>query len=168
MVDGRVLEQTSVDVPGSLLCPVFVGTAAAGTMDILAAIIVWTLRDVPAVRVLQSIASGLLGKAAYSGGLVTAWLGVLLHYAIMSVIALVFVIVSQRLDFLIRRPLLAGAAFGLVVFGVMTYVVVPLSASPIKSPPPLRVLEGLLIHMVCVGLPISLAASRFGRQLLTN
>lgn len=172
MADGTRLEQTSLAVSGcesgSLLCPVLVGTTVAGTMDILAAIIVWWLRDVPAVRVVQSIASGFLGKDAYAGGNASAWLGVLAHYVIMSVIALIFVLASRRLELLIRHPLLAGAAYGAVVFVIMTYVVVPLSASPIKPPPPPQVLEGVLIHMICVGLPISLAAHRFGRQLLAN
>lgn len=158
-----VLEQTSLHAPtGRMLLAVFVGTAVAGTMDILAAIIVWTLRDVPAARVVQSIASGLLGKDAYSGGSATAWLGVLLHYAIMSAIAATFVLAAQHLEFLTRHRFLAGAAYGVVVFVVMTYVVVPLSASPIKPPSPPQVLEGLLIHAVCVGLPISLATHRFG------
>jgi hypothetical protein len=172
MTNGKLLDQASMAAsgcdPGGALCPVLLGTVVAGTMDILAAIAVWSLREVAAARVVQSIASGLLGKEAYSGGNATAWLGVLLHYLIMSAIALVFVLASRRLEFLIRQPLLAGAAYGAVVFMVMTYVVVPLSASPIKPPPPLQVLEGLLIHMVCVGLPISLAAHRFGRQLLAS
>lgn len=171
MSHGRVLEPTSLDaseIAGSLIGPVLVGTAVAGTADILSAITVWTLRDVAAIRVLQSVASGLLGRDAFAHGASTAWLGVLLHYAIMAVIALVFVLASRRLDVLIRHPLVAGAAYGLLVFLVMTYVVVPLSASPLKPPPPLQVLEGMLIHMVCVGLPISLAAHRFGRQLLAN
>lgn len=172
MSDGRALEQASLDasdyVASTFISPVLVGTAVAGTMDILAAITVWTLRDVAAVRVLQSIASGVLGRDAYSYGAGAAWLGLLLHYAIMTVIALIFVVASRRIDFLIRHPFVAGAAYGLLVFLVMTYVIVPLSASPIKPPPPLQVLEGILIHMVCVGLPISLAAHRFGRQLLAN
>lgn len=167
MAQGKVLEQTSLDasagVPGSVVRPVLVATAVAGTMDILAAILVGTLRDVPAARVVQSIASGVLGKDAYSGGSATAWLGVLLHYAIMSVIATIFVLAARRLDFLTRHRFLAGAAYGVVVFLVMTYVVVPLSASPIKPPSPPQILEGLLIHALCVGLPISLAAHRFGR-----
>lgn len=170
MAHGELLEQTSQTVAeagaGSLLYPTLVGTAVAGTMDILAAIIVWTLRDVPATRVLQSVASGLLGKDAYGGGAATAGLGLLLHYAIMSAIALIFVIASKRLDVLIRHPFLAGAVYGVVVFVVMTYVVVPLSASPIKPPPPPQLFQGLLIHMVCVGLPIALVARRFARPLL--
>lgn len=172
MSDGRALEQASLHasdyVASSFISPVLVGTVAAGTMDILAAIVVWTLRDVPAIRVLQSIASGLLGRDAFSHGAGAAWLGMLLHYAIMTVIAFIFVVASRRLDFAIRHPLLAGAAYGLLVFLVMTYVVVPLSASPLKPPPPLQVLEGMLIHMICVGLPISLATHRFGRQLLAD
>lgn len=172
MANHKIWDQTSLAAsgcePGALLCPVFMGTVVAGTLDIVAAIFVWSLRDVPATRVLQSIASGLLGKDAFAGGNATAWYGLLLHFLIMSGIALVFVFASRRLEILLRHPLLAGAAYGLVVFAIMTYVVVPLSASPIKPPPPLQVLEGLLIHMICVGLPISLTAHRFGRQLLTN
>lgn len=169
MAHVKLFEQASQAVAdigaGALLQPTLVGMAVAGTMDILAAIIVWTLRDVPAMRVLQSVASGLLGTNAYSGGAAAASLGLLLHYAIMAAIAFIFVVASKRLDVLIRHPFLAGAVYGVVVFAVMTYIVVPLSASPLKPPPLPQVLEGLLIHMVCVGLPIALAAHRFGRPL---
>ena len=172
MAQGKLLEQTlaaaSDHESGSLLYPVLLGTAAAGTLDILAAITVWTFRDVAATRVLQSIATGVMGKDAYSGGAGTAALGLLFHYAIMSVIVLIFVLASRRIDLLIRHPLLAGALYGVVVYVVMTYVVVPLSASPLKPPPPPQVFQGLLIHMICVGLPISLTAHRFGRHLLAN
>src|SRR5690349_14820542 len=130
MAQGKVLEQTLLDAPvgapGSAVRAVLVATAVAGTMDILAAILVWSLREVPAARVVQSIASGVLGRDAYSGGNATAWLGVLLHYAIMSVIATIFYLAARRLDFLTHHRFLAGAAYGVVVFVVMTYVVVPL------------------------------------------
>jgi hypothetical protein len=173
MADEKAIEEAaslgeSASALDAFLPPVLVGTAVAGTMDIVAAIVVWTLRDVPVARIVQSIASGLLGREAYAGGNATAWLGVFLHYGIMAVIAGLFVFVRQHLEILRQHPLLAGVAYGVAVFVVMTYVVVPLSASPIKPPPPLQVLEGVLIHIVCVGLPISLAAHRFGHLPLAN
>ena len=64
-----------------------------------------------------------------------------------------------RLPFMTgRRWWLAGLAYGIVVYVVMTFVVVPLSALAPARPAPLAAhVQGLLVHMACVGLPIPLA-----------
>lgn len=58
------------------------GTLIAGSADIVAGVLPWVLKGVPLQRVLQSIASGLLGREAFSGGAWTATLGLLLHLPI--------------------------------------------------------------------------------------
>ncbi|MDI6625302.1 MAG: hypothetical protein QME55_11280, partial [Brevundimonas sp.] len=50
----------------------------------------------------------------------------------------------------------AGVAFGLAVWLAMTYVVVPLSASTLAPPDTLvAALKPIVIHILCVGLPIA-------------
>jgi hypothetical protein len=123
--------------------------------DILDAFVFFGLRGVPLMTIAQSIASGLLGRAAYGGGIPTAVLGLLLHFGIAFTIVCVYYAATQWLPALARRPLVFGPLYGLVVYGVMNYVVLPLSAAVVGSgPKPLPVLvNGLLIHMVGVGLP---------------
>jgi hypothetical protein len=51
------------------LAVVLAGGSVAGTLDIAYACIFWSLkRDVPAERILQSVAAGLLGDASFEGG----------------------------------------------------------------------------------------------------
>lgn len=129
----------------------------AGVLDILAAILVnWLRFSLPPGRVLQSVASGLLGGEAYTGGAATAIAGLLLHFAMMFVIAAIFVIAAQRLMLLRRQPLLAGVAYGVVVYAVMNFIVLPLSAFPhmVRYD-----LVALVIQIACVGLPIALLTS---------
>lgn len=45
-----------------------VGTLAVGVLDILDAIVFFALRGAQPIRILQSIAAGLLGRAAFAGG----------------------------------------------------------------------------------------------------
>ena len=134
------------------------GTLIVGTADILDAFIFFGLRGIRPVRILQGIASGILGRDAFSGGAATAALGALLHYFIAFVIVWVFLAASRRLPDLARRPWLYGPLYGLVVYAVMNYVVIPLSLVATR-PRPLAVLaNGLLIHMLGVGLPTALIA----------
>ncbi|NQD36239.1 DUF1440 domain-containing protein [Permianibacter sp. IMCC34836] len=137
----------------------------AGTLDITAAIGVSALRGVEPLRLLQSVASGWLGKDAYDGGLATAMLGLLLHYLIMQGVAAVFYLGTVFVDGLSRKPLLFGPLYGITVYAVMNAVVLPLSAFPNTIHYSAQVLAtGLTIHMLCIGLPIVILISRFRMQ----
>src|SRR5688572_23368021 len=83
-----------------LLKPIVIGTLVAGSLDISAAILTWLPRGVTPGRVLQSVASGLLGKDSFTGGAGTAALGLFLHFVIMCGIVAVFVLASRRLPVL--------------------------------------------------------------------
>ena len=148
----------------SILRAALWGTAIAGTLDIVYAIVFYGLRNgIAAIRILQSVASGLLGAPAYRGGVPTALLGLALHFAIMFVIAVLFVAASKRLAPLRQHALVAGTAYGLAVYAVMNYVVLPLSAFPQRGTPATLVIAlGLLVHVVLVGMPIALCAKYRG------
>lgn len=144
---------------------VVLGGLTAGVLDILDALIVSGIRGVAPSRVLQYIASGVLGPAAFQGGALTAALGLALHFVIALTAAAVYFTLSRRLPVLIRRPVVSGIVFGLAVWAVMQYVVVPMSlvAGRGGTPPPLMLANALLIHALGVGLPIALFASRSAR-----
>ncbi len=143
-----------------LLKAVLVGGLAAGILDILYAITVYGLAGVPARAIVQSIASGWLGKAAYSGGWPVAILGLASHLFIACVMAGVFVTAARWAAVLRNQPLLSGAVFGLCAFVVMNYVVVPLSAAAVRPPRGLFLAGDLLSHMFLVGAPMAFAARR--------
>ena len=111
-------------------------------------LIFFGLRGVAPILIPQSIASGLLGRAAYHGGAGTAVLGVGLHYLIAFLIVATYHLASRRLVALAERPWLYGPLYGLAAYAAMNLVVVPLSAA-LEGPKPLPVLiNGLLIHML--------------------
>ena len=140
---------------------ILTGAVLAGTLDLVYAIIYSSFHGVGEIRVLQSVASGVLGTAAYEGEVATAVLGTCLHYLIVIAAATIFYVASRRFAFLTERPVIAGAVFGVCVYLVMTFIVLPLSAypHPIKLTPD-RVIANLLAHMILFGQPIAWAASR--------
>lgn len=141
-----------------------VGGLIAGALDITYAIVFSGFHGVPAMRILQSVTSGLLGAAAYDGGVQTATLGLILHFLIMCLIAAIFYFTSRRVSFLVQRPVIAGSIFGFFVYFVMNLVVLPLSAFPGKvSFAPVLLAANLLVHMFLIGVPIALASR--GRRL---
>lgn len=130
------------------------GGLSAGTLDILAAIISNRPRGVNAIRVLQSVASGLLGADAFKGGNKTAAIGLFCHFAIAFIWTIVYFLISHKLRFLTERWLLSAALYGTFVYFFMNLVVVRLSAAPFKIP---FALTGLLIHIFCIGFPLAFA-----------
>lgn len=140
---------------------ILAGGLVAGTFDILYATIFSAFRGVAPMRILQSVASGALGAAAFNGGVTTACLGLLLHYVIAIIIGAIFVAAASRLSLLNARPVLSGAIYGFIVYWVMNLVVLPLSAFPRKVVfVPIVVITGLAVHMFLIGVPIALIARR--------
>ena len=126
----------------------FYGTFVVGILDATDALVFFGLRGVRPIRIFQSIASGLLGRVAYSGGMRTAVLGAVLHFFIAFVIVATFLIASRYFRVLLRAPVLTGLLYGLAVYLVMNFVVLPLSAAgrgPLSWP---VTINGVLIHML--------------------
>lgn len=146
------------------LQPILWGGLIAGTLDIIAACTTaWLRGGTTPVRVLQFIASGLLGAASFSGGAKTAILGLALHFLIATVATTLFYFASRKWLFLIERPIVTGLLYGVLVYAFMNFVVVPLSAVAQRPATGLGRITGLLIIMFCVGLPIALTVRRFAR-----
>jgi hypothetical protein len=140
------------------LLAIAAGGVIAGALDLTQACILFGWH-IPLL-----IAGGLLGPQAAHGGVATYILGVLLHFFIAFSAAGVYYAASRRLAFLKEHPLVCGLYFGAAVEVVMGYVVLPLSALHARGPYELHdVLQGLLVHMVVVGLPISFSVRRFAK-----
>src|SRR4051794_38466963 len=100
-----------------------------GTMDITSAIIMAVLRGATATRLLQFVASGLLGRRAFEGGVATAALGLGLHFVIAFSLVIVFYLVRRGSAFVREHAVAAGLTYGAVVYAVMNVIVLPLSAA---------------------------------------
>ncbi len=140
------------------------GGLIAGTLDITAAFINSGLHGVGPLRVLRSIASGLLGAQARNGGIGTAALGLGLHFLIALGAATVYYAASRKLNLLTQHAIICGVLYGILVYLVMNLIVLPLSAIYFKpSYTPSAVVTGLIIHMLCVGLPIALVVRSYAK-----
>lgn len=139
----------------NLALPILVGGAVAGTFDLIAAFISFGPGSP------RAIAGGLLGRSAFQGGAGTYILGVFLHYFIAFGAAAIYCLASRRLDFLYHHFFVCGLFFGIAIFLVMNLVVLPLCALHFMGPYQYRgLVQGILIHMFFIGLPISFALRR--------
>lgn len=137
------------------------GGLLAGLLDLAFALTFAGAHGVGPVQLLQVIASGWLGAAASTGGLATAALGLVSHFGIALLWAFAFAFVARRAPSLRTRPVVAGLAFGVVVFLAMRLVVLPLSAYPRPVTfKPLATALDLASHMLLFGVPIALATRR--------
>lgn len=149
--------------PVSPVLAVVAGGLVAGVIDISYACLFWGLKaGVRPSRIFQSVAAGLLGRpAAVAGGAATAALGLALHFGIALTVAAVYYAAARYAPALWRRSWTYGSLYGVAVFGVMHYIVVPLSAAGGNGVPPFDLLwDGLsiVVHAVGIGVPVALAA----------
>lgn len=139
------------------------GGLIAGTLDITAAFVNSGLRGRSPMWVLQSIASGLLGPDSYKGSFRTAALGAVVHFFIAFVATIVYYSASRKLEFLVQRAVLCGLLYGVAVYLVMYLVVLPMTFHRSFVHPASAVVIAVGIHILCVGLPISLAVRRYAK-----
>jgi len=134
-----------------------------GILDITAAFVTWAPKGISPVRILQGIARGAIGPSSYQGGWKTAALGLGFHFLIALSAASVFYAASRKLRFMTERPILAGVLYGVAVYLVMYWVVVPLSRIGWRPASLWPTVIAIITHMVCVGLPISLVVRHYSK-----
>jgi uncharacterized membrane protein YagU involved in acid resistance len=96
----------------------------AGTLDIGAAALINGRNP---LIILLYISSGLLGKVSFQSGLPAVLLGLVMQWLMSLIIAAVYVLASNRFPELKPYWIAGGLAYGVGIFLVMNYVVVPLS-----------------------------------------
>jgi len=153
----------STNSNNSLLRLSVIGGLTIGTLHVIVQIgIVYSLiLKTSFVEVLQYIASGLIGDAAFVGGLGTALLGLVLEFVMMIIIAGIFIFSADRIALLRKNVIVGSLLYGFGVFVVMNFVVVPLSAAPALPAPPMGlVIELVLEHILIIGLPLGILFQR--------
>ena len=150
--------------------PVVVGALAVAILDGLDPVIFYAFRGVAPGRIFQGIAGGLMGReAALAGGTPTVVLGMALHLFIASVVVITYWLASRKLPALVRHPIAYGMLYGLAVYAVMNFIVIPLSAlgSGLKVPTIAitpAFLNGIFATLFCIGIPTGIAARAAARE----
>lgn len=137
------------------------GTFFVALLDIVEVIVFYAVwRDVKPIRIFQSIAAGLVGRdQAFMGGMRTAVMGAAIHFCIAFVVVAVYHLAAARIRVLTKYPAVLGTLYGLAVYAVMNFVVLPMTAAgpPTLAPWPV-VANGLFAHVFCVGIPAVVTA----------
>lgn len=158
----------SVSRSTELLQPFIAGVLAglaASIVEMITVVAIQGAMGVGAMRVLQAIASGLLGASAYSGGSTAAALGLFLHIAISLAAGVVFALAASRWRALIEHPMASSMAFGVGMYLVMSTIVLPLSAAafPISNKP-ILVATSVSTHIFAFALPIVVVTRKMLRK----
>jgi len=144
---------------------IFYGGLIAGILDAADGVVAYYFAaGLNPIQVLQFIASGLYGAAAFQKGVPGALVGLLIHFFIAFAVAGVYVGAARFLPMLRTQAVLWGTLYGVAVFIVMNFVVLPHTAvvsSPLSLP---LLLNGVLGHALFVGVPIALVARRITNQ----
>lgn len=133
-----------------------------GVLDISSAFVIWWQRGVALQRGLQGIAAGLLGANSYEGGMATAGLGLALHFFVAFVVVSVFYLASRKIPFLMKQPLISGAFYGIGVYIVMYWSVLP-TAFPTFRHRLWNELLAIAIHISLIGLPTAFIVRRYSQ-----
>ena len=135
-------------------------TLVVGVLDATDGVVFLGLHGQNPIQVLQYIASSLLGTRSFSGGLASAGLGLVLHFAISLVVATIYILASRRVAVLRTQWVLLGLLFGAAVWVVMNLVVLPLTAVAHGPIPTAALINGIIGHALLVGLPSAFFATK--------
>jgi len=142
-------------------------TLLVGTLDISDAFIFYSLRGISPIRILQGIASGALGRAAFGMGQRSALLGLFFHFFIAFSATCVFLLAARKLP-LAHHPWLYGALFGVTLYIVMNYIILPVSKIGLRPMPPLvALINGVAALVFCIGIPLAFIARRYVPQQIS-
>lgn len=159
-INATLPDTSTAGSGGRALRAIVGGGLLGGLFDITFACTVWAIRaGVTPIRVGQSVAAGLLGRdASLAGGVATGILGLVLHFLMAMVMAAIYYGAATRMTLLVKRAVPCGLAYGLGIYLVMNFVVLPLSAIGKMggSGPLVIMIPEILVHMFGLGLTIAL------------
>ena len=143
-----------------MLKPIALATLISGTLDILFATILTLLNAREPANMLRFVASGPFPSAPEMGTS-GAILGLIVHFALMAIMATVFVAVTRARPALLKSPVLTGVGYGLITYVILDLIVVPLRFPAAFPPKPISIATQLFAHIVLVGLAFAFIARRY-------
>jgi hypothetical protein len=143
--------------------PIAVSTLVSGALDIGFAMILTVAfgRHIP--DMLRFVGSGPFPAATDMGG-AGAILGLVVHFALMAIMATIFVLLVRARPALLDTPWRTALAWGLITYFAMNWLVVPLRFHAPLPPKPMSIATQLFAHIVLVGIPFTLIARRYLRR----
>ena len=157
-----IVSKSKPITPGAAI---FYGGLIAGILDATDGVVAYYfIGGLNPIQVLQFIASGFYGAAAFQKGISGALVGLLAHFFIAFAVAAIYVGATRFLPMSRRDAAMWGMTYGAAVFILLNLVVLPHTAvgkSRFSLP---LLLNGVLAHAFFVGLPIALAARRITNQ----
>jgi hypothetical protein len=140
----------------NVLGAILAGGFMAATFDFFAAMLIY---GGTASGVAKAIARGWYGGAVKTMPPIVDVIGIASHYGILLIAATIFVLTSLRFPVLRQRAWITGPLFGICIYLVMHFVILPLSAVHATSNPAgIKLVEEVAGHMFVIGLPIALWA----------
>ena len=148
----------------SWLHTIFLGGLTVGVLDCLAAMTNAYFRSgVTPDRVWQYVASAVLGQESFSMGATSIALGLLFHFCVAFGVATGFYIVARLVPAIIPYPYIVGPLYGIAVYFIMSYGIVPLTLVKQGAFTWYGLISGLVIHMLFVGSPPAFITKRFAK-----
>ena len=142
-----------------MLKPIAIATAVAGTLDILFAMILTVFFGREIGGMLRYVGSGPFPQATEMGTN-GAILGLIVHFALMAIMAAAFMWIVSNRRVLLDTPYRTGIAFGVVTYFIMNWIVVPLRFDAPLPLKPMQLATQLFAHIILVGIPFALIAAR--------
>lgn len=140
-----------------------------GALDILYAIVSTMLKGGTAAMVLHSVASGPFGERATSWGFGGALLGLLVHFAIMTVMVATYFFLARNTSLGSFSPWVTGTVYGVALYIFMYFVVLPLRWPAVfPQTDPTKIALSLFPHIAFVGIPMALIAARSAQASLAR
>jgi uncharacterized membrane protein YagU involved in acid resistance len=135
-------------------------------LDPTFAFVFYSFQGATPARILRGIAAGLIGREeALAAGVWVPVLGAALHFLIAGCAGFVFYLASRRWPLLARRWAFGGTAFGVAMYVVMHFVVIPLSRLPFHLPSLPNVIGELFSHIFLFGMVIAYGVARATRPV---
>ncbi|MCB2056347.1 MAG: hypothetical protein H6916_00815 [Novosphingobium sp.] len=126
-----------------------------GTLDALYATGMTALRGGDTAGVWLGVASGPFGEKATHWGASGILAGLLVHFAIMAVMAALGLWLARRTILGSVAPWKAGTLYGIALYAVMYGLVLPARFGvPFPNPDRTKLALGLLPHVLLVGVPM--------------
>lgn len=147
----------------SFLVSALVAGLIVGVFDAIAASVYsYVLFGSSPDKVFRYVATGVFGKEAFTGGLVTAVWGLFFHFIAAIGWTVLFYLLCPKINFFSSSKFIAGVGYGIFVWLMMSFVVIPISNVPAAAFHfSLRTVIMIMIHMFIIGVPISYLANKY-------
>ena len=140
-----------------MLKPIALATLISGTLDILFATALTLIYGREPGNMLRFVASGPFPSATDMGPAGAA-LGLLVHFSLMAIMAIVFVAIVRSKPALLDTPVMTGVGYGLITYVILDLLFVPLRFPGAFPPKPMSIATQLFAHIVLVGLVFAFIA----------